>query len=73
MGPDFHVSGELRPSLFWLSSECSEGCNLDDCRAESVNNELFVMNFYCIWSLVLVDVALETIIVIIIYQVLPIC
>lgn len=72
MGPDFHFSGELRPSLFWLSLECSEGCNLDDCRVNSVNNELFVMNFYCIWSLVLLDVALETIIVIIIYQVLTI-
>lgn len=63
LGPAFHMNGAFRLSLFWVSLECSEGCNLDGRRVESVTMSTFIMNFCCIWSLVLLDVALETIVI----------
>ena len=60
VGPAFNLSGGFRPSLFWISLERAEGCNLDGCRGESYN-ELFIMSFYGTWSLVLLDVTSEII------------
>lgn len=67
LGPTFHMTGGFRLSLLWVSLKCSEGCNLGGRRVESVTMNTFIMNFYCIWSLVLPDVALEIITVITIY------
>lgn len=67
LGPVFHLSGGFKLSLLWVSVECSEGYNLDGRRVESVTMSTFIMNLYCIWSLVLRDVALEIITVITVY------
>lgn len=34
--PAFNISGVFRLSLFWVSLECSEGCNSGGFRVESV-------------------------------------